>query len=93
LHQGAGQLDRERSRELLGQFLPPAPASVLDIGGGPGGHTLCLRQNEASRPFDPSRDYDKLDMSRSWPQCSPEIRQWWIGAATEVIQEFTSETL
>ena len=42
LHQGAGQLDRERSRELLGRFLPPAPTAVLDIGGGPGGHACWL---------------------------------------------------
>lgn len=42
LHQGAGQLDRERSRELLGRFLPPPPATVLDIGGGPGGHACWL---------------------------------------------------
>jgi SAM-dependent methyltransferase len=42
LHLGAGQLDRERSRELLGRFLPPAPATVLDIGGGPGGHACWL---------------------------------------------------
>jgi SAM-dependent methyltransferase len=42
LHQGAGRLDRERSRELLGRFLPPAPATVLDIGGGPGGHACWL---------------------------------------------------
>jgi SAM-dependent methyltransferase len=42
LHQGAGQLDRERSRELLGRFLPPVPATVLDIGGGPGGHACWL---------------------------------------------------
>src|SRR5215472_13056410 len=42
LHQGAGQLDRERSRELLGRFLPPAPAAVLDVGGGPGGHACWL---------------------------------------------------
>lgn len=42
LHQGAGQLDRERSRELLGRFLPPPPAMVLDIGGGPGGHACWL---------------------------------------------------
>jgi SAM-dependent methyltransferase len=42
LHQGAGQLDRERSRELLARFLPPAPATVLDIGGGPGGHACWL---------------------------------------------------
>jgi SAM-dependent methyltransferase len=42
LHQGTGQLDRERSRELLGRFLPPAPATVLDIGGGPGDHACWL---------------------------------------------------
>jgi SAM-dependent methyltransferase len=42
LHQGAGQLDRERSRELVARFLPPAPATVLDIGGGPGGHACWL---------------------------------------------------
>jgi ubiquinone/menaquinone biosynthesis C-methylase UbiE len=42
LHQGSGQLERERSRELLGRFLPPPPAAVLDIGGGPGGHACWL---------------------------------------------------
>jgi ubiquinone/menaquinone biosynthesis C-methylase UbiE len=42
LHQGAGQLDRERSRELLARLLPPAPATVLDVGGGPGGHACWL---------------------------------------------------
>jgi SAM-dependent methyltransferase len=42
LHQGAGQLDCERSRELLARFLPLAPATVLDVGGGPGGHACWL---------------------------------------------------
>jgi SAM-dependent methyltransferase len=42
LHQGAGQLDRERSRELLGRFLPSPPATVFDVGGGPGGHACWL---------------------------------------------------
>ena len=42
LQVGAGQLDRERSRELMARFLPPAPATVLDIGGGPGGHACWL---------------------------------------------------
>jgi hypothetical protein len=32
----AGRLERERTRELLGRVLPPAPAEVLDVGGGPG---------------------------------------------------------
>lgn len=38
----AGQLDRERSRELLARCLPPPPATLLDVGGGPGGHALWL---------------------------------------------------
>jgi SAM-dependent methyltransferase len=44
LHTGTGQLDRERSRELLKRFLPPAPATLLDVGGGPGGHACWLAQ-------------------------------------------------
>ena len=44
LHTGTGQLDRQRSRELLNRFLPPAPATLLDIGGGPGGHACWLAQ-------------------------------------------------
>jgi ubiquinone/menaquinone biosynthesis C-methylase UbiE len=42
LHTGTGQLDRERSRELLKRFLPLPPATILDVGGGPGGHACWL---------------------------------------------------
>jgi ubiquinone/menaquinone biosynthesis C-methylase UbiE len=42
LRQGAGQLDRERTRELMIRLLPAAPATVLDVGGGPGGHACWL---------------------------------------------------
>ncbi len=42
LSSGSGQLERERTRELLQRFLPAAPATVLDVGGGPGGHALWL---------------------------------------------------
>jgi SAM-dependent methyltransferase len=38
----SGQLERERTRELLLRFLPSAPAAILDIGGGPGGHACWL---------------------------------------------------
>jgi len=37
-----GQLERDRTRELLLRFLPAAPATILDIGGGPGGHACWL---------------------------------------------------
>src|SRR5262245_58411166 len=42
LNQGGGRLERERTREFLGRFLPPPPATVLDVGGGPGGHACWL---------------------------------------------------
>jgi SAM-dependent methyltransferase len=37
-----GRLEFERTRDLLLRNLPPAPASVLDIGGGPGVHAEWL---------------------------------------------------
>jgi SAM-dependent methyltransferase len=42
LNTESGQLERERTRELLMRFLPPAPAGIFDIGGGPGGHACWL---------------------------------------------------
>ncbi|HLV79713.1 MAG TPA: class I SAM-dependent methyltransferase [Chthonomonadaceae bacterium] len=42
LHTGEGQLERARTRELLTRFLPAAPATLLDVGGGPGGHACWL---------------------------------------------------
>lgn len=42
LHSGEGRLDGERSRELLRRFLPSPPATVLDVGGGPGGYACWL---------------------------------------------------
>lgn len=42
LNSGAGQLERERTRELLLRFLPEAPATVLDVGGGSGEYACWL---------------------------------------------------
>lgn len=36
LDNGAGKLERARTEDILTRYLPPAPAVVLDIGGGPG---------------------------------------------------------
>jgi ubiquinone/menaquinone biosynthesis C-methylase UbiE len=44
LYAGSGQIERERTREMLERFLPAPPATVLDIGGGPGGHACWLAQ-------------------------------------------------
>jgi ubiquinone/menaquinone biosynthesis C-methylase UbiE len=37
-----GRLERERTMELLARVLPPAPAEVLDVGGGPGVYAAWL---------------------------------------------------
>ncbi|MEU6840680.1 methyltransferase domain-containing protein [Streptomyces sp. NPDC046716] len=37
-----GVLELVRTQELLRRHLPPAPASVLDVGGGPGVHARWL---------------------------------------------------
>jgi ubiquinone/menaquinone biosynthesis C-methylase UbiE len=42
LARGAGQIELARTQELLRRFLPPAPAVVLDVGGGPGRYALWL---------------------------------------------------
>lgn len=37
-----GHLEGERTRELLLRFLPPAPATILDVGGGAGAYACWL---------------------------------------------------
>jgi SAM-dependent methyltransferase len=39
---GWGRLEWARTWELLERFLPPAPATVLDVGGGPGAYAVPL---------------------------------------------------
>lgn len=42
LRTGIGLIEFERSRELLREYLPPAPATVYDIGGGYGEYAWWL---------------------------------------------------
>ncbi|QLE73477.1 class I SAM-dependent methyltransferase [Streptomyces rectiverticillatus] len=37
-----GMLEMARTQELLRRHLPPAPAAILDVGGGPGAHARWL---------------------------------------------------
>jgi len=41
---GVFQLEFARTQELLRRYLPRAPATILDIGGGPGVYALWLAQ-------------------------------------------------
>jgi ubiquinone/menaquinone biosynthesis C-methylase UbiE len=50
----AGRLEYLRTRELLSRYLPPAPATVLDVGGGSGVYALPLAgENYEVRLIDP----------------------------------------
>ncbi len=42
LQQGTSRLELVRTRELLTRYLPPPPAVVLDVGGGPGAYACWL---------------------------------------------------
>src|SRR5437773_7814135 len=44
LAQGTSRLELARTQELLERFLPPPPAVVLDVGGGPGVYAIWLAQ-------------------------------------------------
>ena len=41
---GTGLLERERTREILTRYLPPAPARIVDVGGGDGIHARWLAE-------------------------------------------------
>jgi ubiquinone/menaquinone biosynthesis C-methylase UbiE len=41
---GTSRIEFERTKELLERFLPPSPASVLDVGGGPGAYAAWLAE-------------------------------------------------
>ena len=43
-----GCLEYLRTMELLSRFLPPAPATVLDVGGGAGAYALPLARDDYS---------------------------------------------
>jgi SAM-dependent methyltransferase len=42
LMRGAGTLELARTQELLRRWLPPPPAEILDVGGGPGVYAAWL---------------------------------------------------
>src|SRR5262249_19663782 len=44
LASGPGQLEFERTRELLTRVLPPPPARILDVGGAAGAYSFWLAE-------------------------------------------------
>src|SRR5439155_7922338 len=51
---GSSRIEFARTRELLQRFLPPPPARVLDVGGGPGRYATWLAESGYGvHPVDP----------------------------------------
>jgi len=50
-----GRLERLRTLELLERYLPPAPAIVLDVGGGAGGFARDVAEGQHCNPDDRPR--------------------------------------
>lgn len=44
LRQGYSRVELERTKEILGRYLPSEPARVLDVGGGPGVYAEWLAE-------------------------------------------------
>jgi ubiquinone/menaquinone biosynthesis C-methylase UbiE len=82
LHAGTGLLDRERSRELFQRFLPPPPATILDVGGGPGGHACWLaRQGYEVHLLDLSPLHAQLAQGASQRQPQAPLASAVVGDA------------
>ena len=44
LQEGASQIERVRTQEIISRYIPRPPAIVFDIGGGPGVYSFWLAQ-------------------------------------------------
>jgi ubiquinone/menaquinone biosynthesis C-methylase UbiE len=42
LQRGSGRIEFARTREIVSRYLPPPPAVIFDIGGGPGAYACWL---------------------------------------------------
>jgi ubiquinone/menaquinone biosynthesis C-methylase UbiE len=71
LGEGKGFLERARTQELLQRFLPPAPAVVLDVGGGSGHYAAWLaRRGYTVHLVDPVPLH--LDQARARSAAQPD---------------------
>ena len=48
LSQGSHRVEFARTKKILLRHLPPSPAEILDLGGGPGAYALFLETGHRS---------------------------------------------
>jgi len=82
LTRGQGQIELARTQELLRRFLPPPPAIVLDVGGGPGRYALWLaRLGYTVHLIDALPLHIELARQASAAQCDAPLASAAVGDA------------
>jgi ubiquinone/menaquinone biosynthesis C-methylase UbiE len=85
LAEGVGELERVRTQELLTRHLPPAPATVLDVGGAAGVYALWLaRQGYQVHLIDPVPRHVEQARQASAAQAEHPIASCTTGDAREL---------
>jgi ubiquinone/menaquinone biosynthesis C-methylase UbiE len=83
-----GRLEYLRTMELLSRYLPPAPATVLDIGGGAGGYALPLaRDGYSVHLIDPIPLHVEQAKARSRDQPEAPLAGAEVGDARSLSQK------
>jgi len=71
LFSGLGQLEFERTKRILQRFLPPPPATILDVGGATGPYSLWLAKlGYKAHLIDPSKKL--VEQARQSSKKQPE---------------------
>jgi ubiquinone/menaquinone biosynthesis C-methylase UbiE len=89
---GSGRIERERTQILLQRYLPPAPAVILDVGGGAGIYAFWLaRQDYTVHLIDAMPLH--IEQTRQIQQSEPDapLASIVVGDAREL--EFPNESV
>jgi SAM-dependent methyltransferase len=82
---GVGELERDRTRDILQRHLPKSPATLYDIGGAAGVHALWLAQRGYEvHLFDPVQHHVDQALAASARQPESPIASCSVGDARRI---------
>src|SRR5271165_3475678 len=82
---GVGELERDRTQDILKRHLTAAPATVFDVGGAAGIHALWLaRQGYTVHLFDPVPHHVEQALTASREQAEHPIASCSVADARDI---------
>jgi len=85
LSSGVGELERDRTRDILQRHLPKPPATLCDVGGAAGVHALWLaQQGYEVHLFDPVQHHVDQALAASARQPDSPIASCSVGDARHI---------